>query len=180
MVSNKIKLTPKSILIIGIISFILLVITISIIYLSFNKKSNNNDQSTTNSYVDPGSGETVYNPPNKANEKTNSSNDIIYLGFTNLLNKGLTDIQYKKLKTHFRTYSTLNNLSIKEISVTTSSIKHILDQSSGKNTLTFTTTINRKSTLDAKITYSGLYNIDLFLYNPKDSKQVFTSVYNGQ
>jgi len=159
--------------------FFLFIITISVIYFTINKTKETNtldNNSNTDIYIDPGSGETIYSSSNKSSEK---SNETIFLGFSKLLNIGLTSTQVEKIKNYFTMYATLNNLNIKEVSIAIDSIKQTINKESGEKTLSFVTTINRDYKLDAKISYNGINNIILNLYNQNDVKQIFTSLIGG-
>ena len=168
----------KVLIVIGL--FILFVILICIAYIVFNRATNNtsNNKDNENTYIDPGSGETVYNPTNKAPEKEISGTGIIYLGFSKLLDKGISDIQVKNIKNYINYYSITNNKDIKEVSITVKSINHDIDKDINNKTINITSfiiTIDRKSTLDVKLKYKDLREITLELYNPYNNTQIFTS-----
>lgn len=182
MVGNKIKLNPKIKVIILLAIFIIVFVVLCVVYFVDNNKKTDvtkNDKSTTNTYIDPGSGETVIDPPGKAKEKTDSVNSITYLGFTDLLDHGITYKQFLKLKSHFKQYSIAKKIDIKEVSITLSTYKSKFDQSAGETVMNFEITINRKSKYDAKVTYSGLDMPILYLYEKNSPNLVFKSYTGG-
>jgi hypothetical protein len=173
------KLTQRSKILIMVSVFIAFIIIISIVYMVFwsgnasNNKAPIKDQSSVNSYTDKGSGETVYNPPNQTPENYGGA-QISFLGFTDLINLGLTSDQLNSLESKFNDYSSKQSTPIKEISITTSSIKQSIDQNSGTITLTFIITIDRKSTLNAQVTYNGISNVSLTLFNSTANAAVYS------
>lgn len=160
----------KILIIIGI--FVLLVTFISIIYLILNNKQINNqkDSSETITYIDPGSGETIITTPNKIPE-TVTGEDILTLGFTSLIDRGMTKNQVDKLKSYFLDYSNTLEKPISEVSISISSIGKTVNN--GVVDISFNTTIDREQTIQAKVKYLGLDNPSLVLY--KNKKEIFKS-----
>lgn len=158
--------------------FIALIVITTVIYLAFSspatKKDPTKDPSYTVTYVDPGSGETVISTPNKTPENTNGA--IVMLGFSKLTsNYGMTFDQVKKLQSELSEYSSTLKTPIKEISITLASITTSVNQDTGDVVDRFTITIDRTSTLTATVSYFGIDNPTLNLYNPKTNKLIFTS-----
>lgn len=127
-------------------------------------------------YHDPGSGEDVLETPNKTPEKNGRSNNVIILGTSIFLEVGLFDNQLHKMQSDFSKYASIQKPPVKEISITKKSIKRInTDEKTGKNSIDFIITVDRKKTLNAKIIYSGLNKIVLRIYNPKNGTLLYAS-----
>lgn len=144
------------------LSVISLIIIIS--FSIFNNKNTNKvvDTSLSNPYTDPGTGEVIYNQPDRVPEGEAS---IIYLGFTKLINNGLTSIQFNNLKTSIEDFSKTKNINITEISIQLSSISQTVNQTTGEKNISFITTINRKDLYNFQLTYSGIKDINVLIYN---------------
>lgn len=146
------------------------------------KKNDNShtitDKSTVGAYVDPGSGETIYNPPNKAPENY-KGNTPAYLGFSKLLDIGLTDTQLGALKSYFSDYSTQQKKPFSEISLDVSSLTQTIDPDTGSVTVTFTVTFNRTIMSKAVLTYDNITNVTLNLYNQTDNSLQYSSTNKG-
>jgi hypothetical protein len=161
----------RIIIIITIIALFIILIGIIFAINSGNINSTK-DPSITNIYVDPGSGETVYSTPNKTSEKAGGSS-VVILGLSKLLDIGITSNQIIKLRTYFSNYASAQNPKITEISITVASIKRTINN--GEVTLDFTITINRGSTMNAKIIYNNINDLNLKLYKVTDNSLVYSS-----
>lgn len=162
-------------------AMVLLIIIISIVFFFMKKNDNSHkvtDQSTVGAYTDPGSGETIYNPPNKAPEDYKGST-AAYLGFSKLLDIGLTDVQLDALKSYFAIYSAQQKKPFTEISLDVSSLTQNIDQDTGMVTVTFIVTFNRTTTEKAVVTYDDITNVTLELYSQSDSSLVYSSLNRG-
>lgn len=174
MGSNKIKL---KLIILFIFIFILFIIFCIFYYIN-NKKETVTylDKSNNNSYIDPGSGETVSSPSGKTKEKTDTTNTITFLGFTTLLDHGLSYKQLNKLKSYFNQYSLTQKTPINEISITTASYNS--PKTTDNRVMNFEITINRKNKLDTKVKINDIDSIILYLYDKTTQKQVYKSYNN--
>ena len=128
-------------------------------------------------YMDPGSGQTVTTTPNKTPEKINvGENPITMLGFSALVNDyGMTFEQIKALKSEFNDYSSTLKTPIKELSFTVKSVETTINPDTGDVEHKFTVTLDRDSTLTAKVEYFGIDDPSLKLYNPEDETQIYSS-----
>lgn len=186
MGSNKIDLSPKQKILIIFGVFMIIFMIVSVIYYvntqnqnTKNRKNDSSDRSMENNYTDPGSGETISDPPNKSKEITTTDKSITYLGFSELLNKGISYNQYEKIKSHFKQYNDEFKLNIKEISMTKSTYKSSFDQKTGERLMEFEVTINRNDKLNAKVAYVGLKTPTLYLYSKTDNSLMFKSYTGG-
>lgn len=152
------------------------VVLILVLFLVL-QQSNNQIPPDTGLYHDPHSGETVSDPENWEPENfAMQSNTPIFLGFSKLLDIGVTQFQLDAAKGGFTEYSTTKNNYIKEVSLHVNSIKREpFDRESPDPTqrVAFTVTINRTEVLEAKIIYTSIQNATLLLY--KDGGQIFES-----
>jgi hypothetical protein len=170
---NKMKNQLNKKLVIAAAAFIIFVALISVIYLMFNKTSDNNTPKAV-SYVDPGTGDVVITVPGKTPEDTNGR-DITMLGFDRLITDyGMTFEQVKVLQSKLNDYSTVNKNFVQEVSVTLSSVETTINSDTGTATLKFELTINRSIKISAKVSYFGIDNPSLVLYN-SNNKQIFKS-----
>lgn len=143
---------------------LLLMIGFIVFRVLTNNKNEEIDSSKTIIYEDSGSGETVIDTPNKTKEKA-MGDSFVMLGFTKLLEIGVSYNQLEKIKTHFSDYSMKLEDHFKEISITTSSIKSTFNSDTNERIITFSVIIDRKTSLEAKITYIGLGSPSLYLYD---------------
>ncbi len=87
---------------------VVLVVALGLVVLLISLRSNLNDRSTENTdeYLDPHSGETVSNPPGKSPEVYGTDeSQPVYLGFSKLLNVGITALQIEVLKDSIDTFA---------------------------------------------------------------------------
>jgi len=176
MGGNKMIEIQKKRIIIFIGIFFAFILIISVIYLVVNKpNSTTGDPTIITTYTDPGSGETVYTTPNKTPESAGPSATITYLGFSKLLNIGMTFDQLTLLKSYFAAYSTDQKTPIKEISITVASLKQIINRDTGEVTVTFNITIDRNSVYNATIKYSSITTLSLTINNPSDNIIIYQS-----
>jgi len=131
-------------------------------------------------YYDKGSKETVSNPPNRQPETygTTETNPPTYLGFSKLLDIGVTSFQVDATKESFYRYSKKDQKNIKEVSIFVDSIKAVYrdrDSADPNQTATFDVKIDRKDTLKAKLVYSELRVARLYLYDAKTNGVLFDS-----
>lgn len=154
-----------------LVGIILLPILASIVFLVFIKPSPTDLSSEE--YFDPGSGETVSSPKNKTPEMLGtSSTDPIYLGFSKLINSGLTMDQLELVKEVIARFSSTDNRKITEISVTVDTInQNITDDGIS---LTFGLTANRTTKYLCTVSYTGLNDVTLIITD-ETGKQVFDS-----
>lgn len=161
----------RKIIIISSSIFVLFVIILAIIFSLNNTKK---DAPKVSQYTDPNTGEIVVDISNKTPEDTNG-HTITMLGFDKLITDyGMTLEQVKALETKFEAYSVVNNNFINEISISLSTIETTVDSDTGNASLRFKTLINREKTVIAKITYFGIGDPLLTIYD-LSNKQIFKS-----
>jgi hypothetical protein len=138
------------------------------------KRATTGDKGT---YVDPLSHEAVSNPPGKSPDIFGQNpNSPVYLGFDKLLNHGLTFTQLTNLKTAFLNYSLKQPNHISEISIDVDHITSQYNPSSGDSNfyVLFNGVFDRKTVYKAKVQYSGLTDVHLYLMDPAN-KVIFDS-----
>jgi len=128
------------------------------------------DTDYTEIYNDPGSGEKVITKPNKTPENV-MGHDIVTLGFTKLIDRGVSKSQVDKLKLYFLDYSNTLETPINEISISTDSIGKLVDE--GLVNIDFEITIDRKDKLTAEVQYLGFDDPSLKLF--KNGSLVFNT-----
>jgi len=138
---------------------------------------NNKDPGKKNEYYDPGSGETVSNPPNKSSENsTQTKKPVVYLGFSRLLESGLTNDQVEQVKYLLETYSDESKSDFKELSVAKDSVGATIPEvGSGliDTVVTAKMTANRDKVYDLSMSYSSILKIKLVI--SKDGKELYNS-----
>jgi hypothetical protein len=158
-----------------IILFLGALLIASLIIALLLPKNNPNSQPGSDEYTDTRSGQTVSNPPGKTPEAFgNNGSQITILGIDKLLDHGLSTDQIKGVKKAFDSYSSKNNLAVKEVSIDISSIESVpTDQTSSRQAVTMNVLIDRKTNYDAKIEYFNLTQVELYLSS--NAKVVFDS-----
>lgn len=153
-----------------LVSIVLLPVVVAlVVFIFISSRSNSNGEE----YYDPGSGETVSSPKNKTPEKFGVDSDSpTYLGFSKLIDAGLTSEQLDLVKVIFGRFSSSDGRSLTELSVTTKSID--LEVSEEGMRLSFELTANRTVNYGCIISYVGLDDARVVI-SDKDGKQVFDS-----
>jgi hypothetical protein len=130
-------------------------------------------------YYDPGSGETVSDPPGKSPETADIGvNDRpIFLGFSKLLDHGMSTDQVNGVQEGFYQYSQTLEKPLKEVSLTVKSIDPVYPNPDSGDTavkINFEVTLDRKNVYKARVEYDDITTVRLFLSDTKN-KQVFAS-----
>lgn len=134
--------------------------------------------STTGEYYDPASKETVSNTADKTPESYGEvTSQPVFLGFSKLLDVGVSADQITGAKLAFTNYFNKQNLPVKEISIYVDTIKQTpLERGSEENrSVTFNAILGRKQKVAAKLEYYDLSNIRLYLANKSGGDIIFDS-----
>jgi hypothetical protein len=128
-------------------------------------------------YYDANSGETVSNPTGKGPDHYGVASKVpIYLGLSSLINFGVSNSQITLTQSAFLQYSKKNNNNIQEVSINSNSIQALTrDQDTSTSFVKFKVVFNRTTTDTAQLDYSDSGAIDLHLYDPSSSAQIFDS-----
>lgn len=158
----------KLYLLIVAISLPVIVSIFILVFTDLGRQKSNPDE-----YFDPGSGETVSSPKDKTPELFGISSDgPTYLGFSKLIDAGLTTDQLDLVKVIFGRFSVTNDRNITEISITAKTID--LESSEEGFSMSFEITANRTTKYSSVIKYVGLNDAHV-LVTDKDGQQVFDS-----
>ena len=169
----------------AIIVAILSVVTLLWWWLTPSQSKKTEDQSKVNSYTDPYSGETVYNPPGRVPERYRSRNDIVYLGLSELLNHGFTEPQVGQYKVYIKKYSDKRAAKkekvISEVTINFDIYKQIIDKKTGETTVTFDIILNRNQQLSyiAKVFMPSVNKIEMSIYS-KDDTSLSTPLFDSK
>jgi hypothetical protein len=146
-----------------LIGGVLLIVIILLVLLVHPKKT---QTPKTTTYTDPYSHETVTDVAGKAPD-TYGSNPAtpIYLGFDKLLDHGMTFDQEGNLKTAFDNFSKTRPKPISQVSIDVDNITAQRDNSSFF--LFFNVMVDRSDVFKAKVDYTGLSTIRLYLSDSK-------------
>lgn len=152
--------------VIGVVCFVLF--SAWVMYSVLTRNDSGGNKTDTGSYYDPGSRETVSDPPGKTPENFGGdSKEPIYLGFSKLLGSGLTNYQLSALKKGLFDYSIVKNLGIKELSIDIDSVEFAprsRENPSEVETLYFDLTIDRKEKHKVQLDYTGLSTVRFNIY----------------
>lgn len=139
-------------------------------------RSNTTTQPSSDTYVDPGSGETIVNNgKSRQGSEASLKNSIVYLGFSKLIDRGLSPVQIQSIQSAFKSYSLKQTDKFKEVSLTVDSIRHLLPQGeSTTHTITFTATANRKISYFVTVEYSDTTSCITTIRSDDKSTILFT------
>lgn len=154
-----------------IIAAILVLVCIGIIVLSISHKKPTpvtQSKNTETSHYDANSHQTVSTIPGENNTSGTIGNAPYYLGVNTLINHGVASDQITNMETAFYQYSQVNNLNIKQVSISVDTVATgFLHQGTDDqiSTATFNVVFDSKTTVKAQLQYSGLSSMELFLYD---------------
>lgn len=120
-------------------------------------QQSDNDASNRTTYTDSVSGEQI-KEGGTSNQGTDISlkNTIIYPGFSQLINRGLSPEQIQSIQSTISEYSIKNDKGFKIISLDTASVRHVLPQGASKtHTITFDIVANRKDAYYVTVDYDN-------------------------
>ena len=153
-----------------------IMITLGIVGLAMQGGQKTEGENETK-YVDPGSGETIIDS-DKAPQGTELSlrNAIIYPGFSKLIDRGLSPEQVQAVQAVIADYSLKQEDKFKEVSLTTSSMRHILPQgNSTTHTISFDIVVDRETDYFVTVDYDDTTTSTTKLYN-SDRKTLLAEV----
>lgn len=162
--------TNQKRLMLALAGFVVLIIIGVVVFLGRPKKI----ASDTGQHYDPGSGETVSNPVGKTPEYLGQdSGQPLYLGFSKLLDIGITQDQLKGIKLAFEKYPYANNKPAGEISIFVNNITSAPhDVNDTKQTIYFPVLLNRKDTYYATVDYFDLTTIHLYIKETSSATKI--------
>lgn len=105
----------------------------------------NQQAGSDTAYTDPGSGEVIRNDKSQQGSDLSVEKTIVWLGFSTLLQRGLTADQITSTQDVITKYSNTQPERFKEVSITTDSYRHLLPNESPDHAhkITFDMTANR-------------------------------------
>lgn len=150
-------------------------VIIIIVLIAFAIELYNRGQNPEGVYNDPLSGETVYNPKDRTPETFNTENQVTYLGFSELLDYGISFSNIQSLKDVIRNIpeDTDKVETIKEVSIDVKSLKHTV-QADG-HAYDFGMRINRTTDYEGQITIRNSDGFFIFTMKDKAGETVFDS-----
>lgn len=120
----------------------------------------------SSSYLDPWTGEVVTETKDRTVETFGSNkNEPIYLGLDRLIDHGFSFQQIQNIKLAINNYSSLNNNSVKEVSIKVDEIIDTREPTKPDEPYktTFDIKFNRKNIYNAKVEYFSITDIRLYL-----------------
>lgn len=152
-----------------LVGIVLMPVIISLIVFVFiSSRSSNSEE-----YFDPGSGETVSDPKGKTPELFGVDSEApLFLGFSKLIDAGLTSGQLDLVKASFGRFSKTEDRYITELSITVDTIERT-EEDSGFS-LSFDLTANREIKYSCTVSYVGLDDARVVV-SDESGKQIFDS-----
>jgi hypothetical protein len=172
MMNNRKKL----IIIISLVG-LLVILTIVFIVLKTSHTSSPT-QTGTSSYVDPASGTTVSSPNGKTPEPLSGYNGVVYLGFSSLLDDGLSNDQFSNVKLHLAAFyenSSVESVKVTQVSLQISSITQTNNPDTGIIVLKANLIINKTITQHIILHYNVLGHLVMDLTDTNNTI-VYSSV----
>lgn len=157
--------SSKRIVIVAVIAFVVLGIA-----LLFYVGRRNSSPEGTGEYYDPASGETISNPTGRSPEKFNqASEQPVYLGFSRLVDIGLSQFQVDVIKQIFLSYSSQRKDKINELSIYKDSVSRVsFDPADEIRSVLFDISINRGERYSVTMQYTTLRNAKIIIYEGKN------------
>ena len=163
-------------IIIGIVvATIGIVVTLAFVFGGANGSSDD-PLADQREYVDPDSGETVLDPEGKTPEGLVDNG--LFLGFSKLLDMGLTSAQYSQVQTDLETYvatKKLNDKEITQISLIVDTISPYIDSESGTKIINADIRINRTAVQTFSVDYSGFFATTVTIKNKETGEVLYTN-----
>jgi hypothetical protein len=146
-------MTNKTKIIIAAISISFVIISLAIVGFINQSQHESTDKET---YTDSASGEEISNQNNAPQgSEASLENAIIYPGFSQLLDRGLTPVQIQSIQSTLSEYSLQQTEKFKEVSLVVASVRHILPQGESQtHTITFDIKVNRTDNYYVTVDYS--------------------------
>lgn len=122
---------------------------------------------TSSTYYDKNSGDTVIeNNQSQQGSDASLANSTIWLGFSTLLDRGLSPDQIQSIQTTIKKYALQQNSRFKEVSLTVASYRHTLPKSIDDPThvLAFDITVNRTDAYHVSVSYTDTQSCVTSLY----------------
>lgn len=160
---------------------VLVLLVLALIFGHISQKSSKNTSSTGTSGTvtityDKNSGETTRTIQGENNTYGLNNAVPIFLGADGLISNGLSTQQLSAMEADFYAYCSAQKLGTKQVSISSNITIGELnaDTDSQVDTLTFNTVLDQKTTLKAILQYTGLYAVELQLFNASGT-QVYDS-----
>lgn len=164
----------KQLLAVGIVTlfslgFIVLAVT--------NAKSNKSTTFKDTTYYDPASKQVVSSPANKSPETfSEDPNTPVYLGFSDLLDYGISEDQLTGIKQAFEQYLNQVKTTPREVSIFVDSISSApYDITDPYQTISFKTLISRKTTVLTVVNSHDLTYSHVYIKDETGSKTLYDS-----
>jgi len=155
------------------IAVVVMILIGAILYILFGRPTQTSEQ------YDPVSKETVSSPVGKSPENYNQDpNQPLFLGFGDLLSRGITEDQLVAIKDTFTAYSRNNNNSVKQVSLSVDSIQHIIpadNTSDTSETYLSNGVINEKTNFKVTIIAITVTSVQVIIYDQSGKTVLYDS-----
>jgi hypothetical protein len=158
-----------------IVATIGIVVTLALVFGGGNN-STNDPLADQREYVDPDSGETVLDPEGKTPEGLVDNG--LFLGFSKLLDMGLTSAQYSQVQTDLQSYvdtKKLDGKEITQISLIVATISPFIDSESGTKIINADIRINKTVAQSFSVDYSGFFGTTVTIKNKETGEVLFVN-----
>lgn len=171
-----VKENARTYILIGLVTLLLIA---PFVFLAIRKSGQTKKAGSNGEYYDKNSGETISDPNGKTPENYGGNAEgPVYLGFSKLLDVGVSKFQLDAVKYAFEQFGQANNKTIREVSLTVDSLNvtpHDPKNSDSKDTAYFDVTLDRKENYKARVEYFDISAVRLYLTDPKTGKIVYDS-----
>lgn len=165
--NRKIIIITAGVLLVGIIILV-------IVSVSMKQDVQKRDMGTQ--YVDPGSGEVIIENPNRSPQSTflDGKTPTVFLGFSKLLDNGLSSSQTQSIQSAFSSYAEKENTHFDEVSMTVSTLRYASEDGGVAKKMTFDTKINRTDDYFVTVEFSDLVTCVTKIYKSDKTTLLFT------
>ncbi len=147
---------------------------LSIMSIIFVATRNSTPTADQPGYLDPGSGEIIKSDKDSQVPDEAKKDSIIFPGFSNLIERGLSTAQIQSIQLMLSTYSSNNDNQFKEVSLQINTMSRRLPKEDSRtHTLMFNIVVNRKDVYYVTAEYSNTSTVKSTLYAADKTTQLF-------
>lgn len=172
-------MSPRKKITIAVIVFVaisIVMIVLAVVLRIPEQILGNNREPEQVTYVDPASGETIIETEDKTKEGW--VNGPLILGFSRLLDAGLSADQFGLVSSYISDYGStkkLDNNDITQISLVVNSLEQKINTRTGNNTIVADIQINRSVNQRLNVSYSGFTSAYIEIFDKSTNKLLYSS-----
>ena len=160
-----------------IITGVILLLIIGLGVAGFFLKGKQATKPAPSTYTDPGTGKQITDNAPLSQGDADNPDPLrpIFIGFTTLTDRGLSQSQRTQVENAIYSYSSQQSLGFKEVSLTVSSLETTpLGSNSPDYYMNFMITVNRKTQYYVHVSYSDFMNCTTAIYESDKTTHLFT------